>query len=103
MQERIHQCPQQLAINRCPLTSTINFSCNFFNHNIDSSTCPNIDHSNNIHNLNILIASNSPTTSFFDCRGWEEWEEGLVIGTNGLRSRSIKYMYGEYGTTWRRT
>ena len=34
---------------------------------------------------------------------WEEWEEGLVIGANGLRSQSIKYMDREYGKTWRQT
>jgi hypothetical protein len=34
---------------------------------------------------------------------WEEWEEGLVIGGNGLRSPSIKQMDEEHGTTWRRS
>lgn len=34
---------------------------------------------------------------------WEEWDEGLVSGPDGMRSPSIRYLEEKFGAKWRRT
>jgi len=33
---------------------------------------------------------------------WEEWDKGLVNGPEGMRSPSIQYLDGRFGSRWRR-
>jgi hypothetical protein len=34
---------------------------------------------------------------------WTEWNEGLIIGPNGIRTPSIRYLEETYGAAWRKT